>query len=229
MRRIIVPTTCCTRLAPRAGDLLLHRSFSSIYLQRDKKTSQRHSPSGQTPSGAQTNEEQMKRSGGRKHNKKPFRSLVRQNIRWQHCALVKLASCLLRFYIQSVQSALNAMNNQICGKRVRRQREKERALSAWTTATTRNALRLPQRAVPQPWGVTSRPGVTEKSHTENLLHCAHLQQVLSCSLSASPGLWGSRSVPCKMKNAVVPRRRQVSAESGPNLTASSPLFSLSVS
>lgn len=34
VRRIIVPTTCCTRLVPRAGDLLLHRSFSSIYLKR---------------------------------------------------------------------------------------------------------------------------------------------------------------------------------------------------
>lgn len=125
VRRIIVPTTCCTRQAPRAGDLLLHRSFSSIYLHGDKKISQRHSPSGQTQSGEETNEEQMKRSEGRKHNKKPFRSLVRQNIRWQHWALVKLASCLLRFYIQSVQSALNAMNNQICEKRARRRRGTE--------------------------------------------------------------------------------------------------------
>lgn len=37
VRRIIVPTTCCTRLALRAGDLLLHRSFSSIYLPRQQK------------------------------------------------------------------------------------------------------------------------------------------------------------------------------------------------
>ena len=37
VRRIIVPTTCCTRLVPRAGDLLLHRSFSSIYLKRQRK------------------------------------------------------------------------------------------------------------------------------------------------------------------------------------------------
>lgn len=37
VRRIIVPTTCCTRLVLRAGDLLLHRSFSSIYLKRAKK------------------------------------------------------------------------------------------------------------------------------------------------------------------------------------------------
>lgn len=37
VRRIIVPTTCCTRLVPRAGDLLLHRSFSSIYLKRQEK------------------------------------------------------------------------------------------------------------------------------------------------------------------------------------------------
>lgn len=37
VRRIIVPTTCCTRLAPRAGDLLLHRSFSSIYLKGAKR------------------------------------------------------------------------------------------------------------------------------------------------------------------------------------------------
>lgn len=36
VRRIIVPTTCCTRLVPLAGDLLLHRSFSSIYLKRQK-------------------------------------------------------------------------------------------------------------------------------------------------------------------------------------------------
>lgn len=37
VRRIIVPTTCCTRLALRAGDLLLHRSFSSIYLRRQRE------------------------------------------------------------------------------------------------------------------------------------------------------------------------------------------------
>ncbi len=37
VRRIIVPTTCCTRLALRAGDLLLHRSFSSIYLKRQRE------------------------------------------------------------------------------------------------------------------------------------------------------------------------------------------------
>lgn len=37
VRRIIVPTTCCTRLALRAGDLLLHRSFSSIYLKGQRE------------------------------------------------------------------------------------------------------------------------------------------------------------------------------------------------
>lgn len=37
VRRIMVPTTCCTRLVLRAGDLLLHRSFSSIYLKGQKE------------------------------------------------------------------------------------------------------------------------------------------------------------------------------------------------
>lgn len=68
----------------------------------------------------------MKRSRGRKHNKNPFHSLVRQNIRWQLCTLVKLASCLLCFYIQSASSALNAMNNEICERRARRRRGTER-------------------------------------------------------------------------------------------------------
>ena len=47
VRRIMVPTTCCTRLALLAGDLLLHLSLSSIYL-RDQQQSHKQGSAMET-------------------------------------------------------------------------------------------------------------------------------------------------------------------------------------
>lgn len=64
VRRIIVPTTCCTRLVLRAGDLLLHRSFSSIYLKQKEKSEQRClRVADMTTKKQSTSGERMKESG----------------------------------------------------------------------------------------------------------------------------------------------------------------------
>lgn len=215
MRRIIVPTTCCTRLAPRAGDLLLHRSFSSIYLHRHGQEEQSDIDiplQDIKRSERKQNQKQMKTSGERKHNEKLFRSLARRNIWWQRCAVVKLASCLLCFYIQSVQSALNAMNNQICEKRARRRRETRREKRRFCASGRRRfCLHL-----------------MTGFHLENFHSKFCYKSSVACNLSALPGPWAAK---CSVQNeeCIQRRRRRVSAESGQNLAVSSQLFSLSVS